>query len=134
MSNIKDLIKEYRNIRDELDIKRKEYQDFEKQCKEEMLALETQMIDISNETGVDSFKTEYGTAFRTTKDYVRLSAGEDAKELRNKYLLETQDFGILTAHLNKTHCKELLSDGVDLASIGIDYIQEVSMGFRKPTK
>ena len=132
MAEIKEIVKEFRSIRDELDKARKSFQSFEKECKERMFELEVKMLDISSELGVDSFKTEYGTAFRTKKTYARLGAGPEAKKLREKYALETGDFGLFTSHVNKTHSKELLDDGVNLAEIGIDWIEEASMGFRKP--
>jgi hypothetical protein len=116
-----------------MDAARKTYQQIEKESKEKMFELETQMLNICNETGVDSFKTPHGTAYRTIKTYARLGAGPEAREAREKYALETGDFGLFTSHVNKTHSKELLDDGVNLAEIGIDWIEEYTIGFRKPT-
>lgn len=134
MSNIKDLIKNYRDIRDDLDAARKTYNAFEKECKEQMLELETEMLVISADTGVDSFKTEHGTAFKTTKTYARLGAGDECKQAREQYAIETGDFGLFTSHVNKTHSKELLDEGFNLAELGIDWVEEFTIGFRKPTK
>ena len=131
--NIAELVKEYRDIRDHMDAARKTYQKIEKESKEEMFALETQMLDICNDTGVDSFKTPHGTAFKTKKTYARLGAGPEAKEARIQYAMTTGDFGLFTSHVNKTHSKELLDDGINLAECGIDWIEEWSIGFRKPT-
>lgn len=133
MANIADLIKEYRDIRDDLDARRKDYMAFEKESKEKMLGLETQMLAIANDTGVDSFKTPHGTAYKTIKTYARLSAGSEAKEARIQYAIDNNDFGLFTSHVNKTHAKELLDDGVNLAEAGIDWIEEYTIGFRKPT-
>lgn len=133
MANIADLIKEFRDLRDDLDARRKDYTLFEKESKEKMLDLETQMLDIARDTGVDSFKTIHGTAFKTTKTYARLSTGPEAKELRIKYAIDNDDFGLFTSHVNKTHAKELLDNGVNLAEVGIDWVEEYAIGFRKPT-
>ena len=130
---INELIKKYRDIRDDLGAKRKEFDLFEKECKEQMEELELKMLSISDETGVDSFKTEYGTAYRTIKTYARLGTGPESKEAREKYALDTGDFGLFTAHVNKTHAKELRDEGVDLVNIGIDWVEEYAIGFRKPT-
>lgn len=132
--DIKNLVKEYRDLRDELDSRRKEYMEFEKIRKSELYDLEQQMLDISNATGVDSFKTEYGTAFKTTKSYVRLAEGPDAKQARINYAMETNDFGLFTSHVNKTHAKELLDEGFDLSKAGIEWVEEYAFNFRKPTK
>jgi hypothetical protein len=92
------------------------------------------MLKVSAETGVDSFKTEAGTCYKTVKTYARLTAGEDARQKRIDYAIKSGDFGLFTSHVNKTHAKELMKDSVNLAEIGIDWIEELSMGFRKPTK
>lgn len=132
--NIKDLIKAYRDVRDDLDSKRKEYMDFEKSSKEALYEIEVRMLDISNDTGIDSFKSDVGTVFRVTKTYARLDAGEESKELRFKYAVENNDPGVFTSHVPKTHMKELLDDGVNLLDIGVLWIEEAGMSFRKPTK
>lgn len=131
--NIAELVKQYRDIRENMDAARKTYQAIEKDSKEKMFELETQMLDICRETGVDSFKTEHGTAFKTLKTYARLGAGPDAKQARIDYAVKTGDWGLFTSHVNKTHSKELLDDGVNLAECGIDWVEEYSIGFRKPT-
>lgn len=131
--NVKDIVKEYRDIRDSLDKARKEFTAFEEECKGKMFELETQMLAISRETGVDSFKTEFGTAFKTTKTYARLGAGDESKRAREAYAIETGDFGLFTSHVNKTHAKELLDEGYNLAELGIDWIEEYTIGFRKPS-
>jgi len=111
--NIKSLIKAYRDIRDDLDIKRKAYMAFEKSSKEALYEIEVKMLDISNNTGIDSFKSDVGTVFRVTNTYARLDAGEESKELRFKYAVENNDPGIFTSDVSKTHIKELLDNGVN---------------------
>lgn len=132
--DIKTIIKEYRGLREELDIRRTQYNQFEKQRKLELFELETQMLKISNETGVDSFKTEDGTAFKTVKTYARLSEGPDAKQDRINWAIENNDFGLFTSHVNKTHCKELIDEGVNVLDAGITWVEEYAFNFRKPTK
>jgi len=132
--DIKTLIKEYRGLRDELDNKRRVYNAFEKERKLELFELETQMLKISDDTGVDSFKTEDGTAFRTIKTYARLSEGSQAKQDRIDWTIKNKDWGLFTSHVNKTHAKELFDDGVNLLDAGVDWIQEYAFNFRKPTK
>lgn len=132
--NIAELVQQYRTIRDNMDAARKTYQKIEKDSKEEMFELETQMLKICAETGVDSFKTPHGTAYKTLKTYARLGAGPEAKQTRIEYAQSTGDYGLFTSHVNKTHAKELLDDGINLAKqCGIDWVEEYSIGFRKPT-
>jgi hypothetical protein len=129
--NIAELVKEYREIRDSLSIKRKEFETYEKAAKDDMEHLEMQMLAISNDTGVDSFKTEYGTVFKTTKTYARLDAGEESKELRNQYIMATGDFGFITGHISKAHVEELIQEGIDPSTFGVVYERQLSMQFRK---
>ena len=129
--NIAELVQEYRRIRDQLDSKRTAYNTFESGAKDAMEKLELEMLAISNQTGVDSFKTPYGTVFKTTKSYARLSEGEIGRELRDAYALETKDFGLYTAHVNKAHAVELMEEGINLEEIGIVYQTEYVMQFRK---
>lgn len=130
---IDEVVKEYRDLRLVLDIKRKEFKSFEEEQKEKMFALETQILKVCAETGVESFKTAHGTAYRTIKTYARLGAGSESKDARVEYAKSSGDFGLFTSHVNKTHAKELLDEGHNLAEYGIDWIEEFSIGFRKPT-
>lgn len=131
---IDELVKEYRLLKESLDHKRREFKKFEDECKERMLELEISLLDKSNQLGVDSFKTQYGTAFRVTKTYARLATGPDSVDARIKYSMESGDFGLFTSHVNKTHAKELLDDGMNLEEIGISWIEEAGIQFRKPTE
>jgi len=133
MGTINEKVQAYRDLREELSVKRKEFNSFEESQKEQMLEIETEILKICAETGVDSLKTPNGTAFRTTKTYARLGAGAECKEARAEYAKRTGDFGLFTSHVNKSHAKELLEEGVNLTEIGIDWIEEFSIGFRKPT-
>jgi len=131
--NIKELVKEYRDVRDTLDAGRKVFKSLEATSKDTLLDLETQMLVIAEETGVDSFKTTDGTVFKSQKTYARLAAGEDAKQRRIDYAVKNNDWGLFTSHVNKTHCKELIDEGVNVSEAGIDWVVEATMNFRKPT-
>ncbi|MGW8177830.1 MAG: hypothetical protein ACWGQW_03435 [bacterium] len=130
---VDDLIDEYICIRDDLDRCRKEFKEFEAECKERMAGLEMQLLEISNDTGVDSFKTKYGTAFRTTKDYARIAPG--ARGQLDEYVLRTGNLQIYTSHISKIAVKELMAaENLNPAEAGIDYVQEDVIQVRKPTK
>lgn len=133
MANVNELVDEYICIRTDLDQSRAEFKGFESECKERMANLEARLLVISNDTGVDSFKTESGTAFRTTKDYARIAAG--ARLQLDDYVLRTGNIQIYTSHLSKIAVKELMAtDNLNPAEAGIDYIQEDVIQVRKPTK
>jgi len=131
MTKINELVRQYRGYREELDAKRKEFTTLENKNKLLMFELEQKMLEISNDLGVNSFKTDHGTVFKTIKTYARLGEGEDSKMLREKYAISTGDFGLFTSHVNKTHAKELKDEGIDLSKTGVDWIEEYTMQFRK---
>jgi len=124
---INDIVNQYIGLRNAIASKKKEFDQFKKDNEEVMRALEMQILEVSKSTGVDSFKTEFGTAFRTTKTYAKLF---DA-DARIKYALESGDFGLFTSHVNKLHTIELLNEGVDPSSLGVDYESEEVIQFRK---
>ena len=64
-----DMIADYREMRDELDARRKEFNRFEDETKKAMLILETKMLKLLQDQEVESLRTRAGTAFITTKTY-----------------------------------------------------------------
>jgi len=131
---IVDLVKAYIDVRNTLTDKRKEFKDFEDIAKSQMSDLEAQLLTVSDDTGVTSFKTDYGTAFKTTKDYCRIAPG--ARDQVNLWVLESGHVEIFTSHISKLMVKELMeADENPLVPIdvGLEYIEEFVMQIRKPT-
>lgn len=129
--DINQIVKQYRDYRDLLSEKRKEFESLETALKEKMYELETQMLELSGQLGVDSFKTPSGTAFKTTKTYARLSEGPESSERRIKWMVENNDFGLITSHVNKSHTIELIDSGINPKDFGVDFITEYVIQFRK---
>ena len=117
------LVAEYVRLRDE----RHALATQDKALKEQMNQLEVQMLDISNELGVNSFKTDYGTVFKTTKTYASVTD----REALERYAIENNDLGVFTNHVSKTHIVELLEAGTPQEILGINYYAENTMQFRK---
>lgn len=131
--NIEVLVEGYVSIRDELAEARAAYKAVEEESKAAMADLEAQILQISNDTGVESFKTKSGTAFRTTKDYARVAPG--ARSQLDEWVLQTGNLQVYTSHLSKVAVKELMETGeLEPSSAGIDYIQEDVIQVRRPTK
>ena len=127
------LVGEYISIRDNLTNVRQEFKAKEDAAKEAMAQLEAQILEISNATGVESFKTAFGTAFRTSKDYARIAPG--AREELDEWVLKTGKTQVFTSHLSKVAIKELMeTDGLNPAEAGIEYVIEDVIQVRKPTK
>lgn len=128
--NIEQLVSEYIGIRTDLDIKRKLYQEFEDVAKSAMTKIEMEILELSESTGVESFKTSKGTAFRTKKTFAGLAA-VNGRQLLEDYVMESGDFSVFTNHISKAHIEELIEEGVDLDSIGVNYTQTYAIQFRK---
>lgn len=130
---VDDLVNQYIQIRDDLGDKRKLFKEFEETAKMTMAELEARMLEVSNATGVNSFKTPYGTAFKTVKDYARVAPG--SREELDAWVLKTGKTQVFTSHLSKVAVKELMElEGFIPAEAGIEYIQEDVIQIRKPTK
>lgn len=117
------LVAEYVKLRDE----RHALAARDKLLKEQMTALENQMLDISNNLGVNSFKTDYGTVFKTTKTYVSVQD----REALDRYAVENKDLGVFTNHVCKLHIIELLEAGMPQETLGVNFYAESVMQFRK---
>lgn len=124
--NINDLVQEYRDIRDNLDAARHEYQDKEKMAKGRMAEISMRLREISDQLGVDSFRTPSGTAYRTTKESFRVGNWDDIL----KYIRETDNWQMLEKRIAKLATKEIYqTDGV--LPPGVEYEAEVEFVVRK---
>ena len=127
MNNIDEIVSQYIDLRKQVASKKKEFEEFKAECELEMKELELKILNISNATGVQSFKTEFGTAYRTTKTYAKVFDIES----RMNYAKKTGDFGLFTSHVNKSHALELIDEGMDPAEFGVDITTESVIQFRK---
>lgn len=127
--NISDMVAEYITLRNEVAEKKKEFDDFKKSHNNRMVELELSILEVSQETGVNSFKTEFGTAYKTIKKY----ATNADREAREEYARKTGDFGLFTNHVNKAHLIELMEmdEEFDPESVGINYSEEQAINIRK---
>lgn len=117
----------YITLRNQVADKARELKTLEAQVKTELDALESEMLAISNSTGVESFKTAAGTVFKTTKSYVTMKD----RDAFIRFALDTCDYGLITNHVGKAHAIELIEEGVPPETLGVDYIVEQVMQFRK---
>lgn len=120
---IEQLIAEYVQLRNE----RHALAAKDKELKEQMTVLEAQMLELANQLGVSSFKTEHGTAFKTTKTYVSVTD----REALERYVRDNNAFSVFTNHVNKLHVIELLEAGTPQEILGVEFNAETVMQFRK---
>ena len=128
---VEDVVAKYVELRNELDVKRRQFKEEEAIAKKNLERLETWLLDKARDVGTDSFKTKHGTAFKTTKDYARV-AGPDGWDLMTAYAMRTGDFLIFEKRVAKLHFKELLANNkVTPEDIGVEYVVEQVIQVRK---
>ena len=125
---IDDVVARYVELRDELDLKRKEYQEFEKDQKEKMERLSMWLRDKSDDLGVNSFNTPHGTAYRSTKTYARVSNWDKVL----KFIQDTGNWQMLEKRIGKLPTIEIIDDlGIEPSDIGVEYGADIDMLVRK---
>lgn len=72
---------------------------------EKMDKLEAKLLDVFNQTGMDSVKTESGTAYTTT----RVTASVADKDVFMTHVRENDDWGLLEVRASKTAIEQYRS-------------------------
>jgi transposase len=129
MATIDAVVGKYVALRDELDAARKTYNQFEKEQKGKMERLSMWLKEKSDELGVESFATKHGTAYKTTKDYVRV--GDWAEVL--DFIKETNNWQMLEKRIGKIATKEIMEESGSIPP-GVEYSQDIEFQVRRPTK
>ena len=135
--SIDDLVSAYVAIRDALSAKRREFKDFELRAKEDMVKLEARLLEFSRKLGVNSFKTDHGTAYKVDKDYARV-AGPEGWEKLCELMVKRNDFGLVEKRVAKLHFKEVMAEeaakgeeGLAPIQMGVEYVVEEAIQVRR---
>jgi len=135
--SIDDLVSAYVEIRDALSDKRREFKEYEIRAKGDMAIIEADILEVSRQLGVNSFKTDHGTAFKVDKDFARV-AGPEGWEKLCRYMVEKNDFGLVEKRVAKLHFKEIMAEelakgdkGLAPQEIGVEYVVEEGIQVRR---
>lgn len=77
---------------------------------EKMEKLEAKLLDVFNKTGIDSVKTEFGTAYTTT----RVTASVADREIFMTHVKENDDWALLEVRASKTAVEQYRETNNDL--------------------
>jgi hypothetical protein len=77
---------------------------------EKMEKLEAKLLDVFNKTGIDSVKTEFGTAYTTT----RVTASVADREIFMTHVRENDDWALLEVRASKTAVEQYRETNNDL--------------------
>lgn len=93
---------------------------------EKMEKLEAKLLDIFNKTGMDSVKTEFGTAYTTT----RVTASVADREVFMNYVKDKEEWSLLEVRAAKTAVEQFRSIHDDLPP-GISMREERVVNVRR---
>lgn len=126
MPTVSDIVREYRDTRDNLDLARHEYQEKEKIAKGRMAELAMQLRELSDQLGVESFRTEYGTAYRVIKESFRVGNWDEVLS----FIKRTDNWQMLEKRIAKLATKEIYEEHGEMPP-GVEYEQEIDFVVRK---
>ena len=129
--SIDEAIEAYVNTRDDLRAKQQAFKLEEDAMKLRMEQISMWLRDKADELGVDSFKTQFGTAYRSVKTSYRVATG--GWDAFIGWVKETGNFQCLEKRVAKLATKEI-HDDTGAIPPGLDYVAEVEFDVRRPTK
>jgi len=121
------LIKAYVSCRDALNDRRRDFKVIEDKYKSDMEVFANKLMELAKEMGVDSFKSEYGTAFKKVTDYVSVADWD----LFSKFVIDNDMTQMLPKNANKTAVKEYMTENNNQLPPGIEYGSKVEMQVRR---
>ena len=93
---------------------------------EKMEKLEAKLLDVFNKTGMDSVKTEFGTAYTTT----RVTASVADREIFMAHVRENDDWALLEVRASKSAVEQYRENNNDLPP-GISMREERVVNVRR---
>ena len=124
---IEKIVATYIKMRDTKDALYKKYTAKASEIEEQMLVLKHKLIEISKETGVTSFSTPYGVAYRTVKNrYWTNDWGSFYGFMREHGAME-----LLEKRIHQTNMKEFLENKPDVHPPGLNIDSEYEITIRR---
>lgn len=94
---------------------------------EQMVTLKHKLLEISKESGVTSFKTEHGTAYRTIKNRYWTNDWESFYT----FMREHGAMELLEKRIHQTNMREFLEDHPEAHPPGLNVDQEYEITIRR---
>lgn len=121
------LARVYIKMRDKKSEIKKEYDEKVKAIEADMERIQQAFMDHMKATGVESMRTEFGTAYRTVKKtYITNDWGS-----LHKFILDHQVPELLDKRINQTNMKAFLEEHPDLLPAGLNSTMEYSVTIRR---
>jgi hypothetical protein len=117
----------YIKIRDAKEALTREYNDKIADFDEQMQALKQKLIEVSKETGVNTFSTEHGTAYRTIKNRYWTNDWESFYG----FMREHGRMELLEKRIHQTNMREFLEENPEVHPPGLNVDQEYEITIRR---
>lgn len=121
-----ELIEKYLKIRDAKDAKVKEHKDELARYNNALTKIEQLLLKEFNETGQDSAKTPFGTAYRT----IRTSAKVADRDSFFDFVRETEGWDFLESRANKSAVEAYMEEHDELPP-GVDVSRTTTINIRR---
>ena len=123
------LVAVYIKMRDKRAELLRSYEEADSTVKTQMEVVETKLLDICKEIGVDRLGSKHGTVMRTVK--TRYWTGD--WESMHKFILEHKMPELLERRISQTAMKQLLEENPELMPMGLNTDSKYSVTIRRTT-
>lgn len=125
--SIEKIVAAYVKIRDAKDAIYQKYKAETTELEEQMNVLKYKLLEVSKETGVTSFSTPSGTAYRTVKDRYWTNDWESFYD----FMQENNAMGLLEKRIHQTNMKEFLENNPNQEPKGLNIDREYEITIRR---
>ena len=123
------LVAVYIKMRDKRAELLREYEEADSTVKAQMEVVESKLLDLCKEIGVDRLGSKHGTVMRTVKTRYWTSDWESM----HKFILEKKMPELLERRLSQTTMKQLLEENPELMPMGLNTDSKYSVTIRRNT-
>jgi hypothetical protein len=127
--NFEKIIAAYVKLRDDLDARKKKYEEETKPMKDALDQLNSALLTQLNATGQDSAKTPAGTAYR--KRFTSATIAD--KEMFRRHVIGSEEWDLIDWRANKTAVAKCVEENGDPPP-GVNFTQGFDVGVRRPGK
>jgi len=121
------LVSVYIKMRDERDRITREMNQQLENIQTQMNVVKTELLNICKETGVESFRTPYGTAYRTIKSRYWTNDWESFY----KFMKENEAMELLEKRICQTNVKQFLEENPDTHPAGLQVEKEYAITIKR---
>lgn len=125
--SIEKIVAAYIKIRDTKEAIYAKYKAESAELEEQMTILKHKLLDVSKETGVTSFSTPHGTAYRTVKDRYWTNDWESFYT----FMRDNNAMGLLEKRIHQTNMKEYLENNPGEEPMGLNIDREYEITIRR---